>query len=178
MDDTYVLEIMEENNHVIEKTVRSIIRNSSMVDDAVQEVKIKVYQHLVTERSSPNNVSSWISVVSRNAAYDELRKLQRNESKQSKLLQFTKLRQRSDQYGKSAEHDVLSRETLNEVRHLLSEFDEETQHILELRYRGASYKQIAKECHCSVPNVKSKLFRGKKKLVDLCVAKGVFNSEM
>ncbi|MEH7093091.1 sigma-70 family RNA polymerase sigma factor [Priestia megaterium] len=174
MKDFEATAILEEYDYVIERTVKRILRDPSLIEDTIQEIRIKIYNALMIG-NSPKELGPWISAISRNATYDELRKLQRSNNKQIKLLQLYQIKHGDKNIcNLNPETKVLSKEVTQQVKAALSSLNPETKRIISLRYNGFSYRKIAKECNCSVSQVKTTLFRGRKKLLELLREQGGF----
>ncbi|WP_162596047.1 sigma-70 family RNA polymerase sigma factor [Bacillus sp. CGMCC 1.16541] len=176
MDEAEATQILQENVHLIERVVKRTIRDTSIVEDIVQEAKIKIYKSLV-KGSRPDNIESWISIISRHTAYDELRKVQRNDRNNDGFIEFH--RHRSHSITTNPEDKIISKETVIQIQSAFSSLDETTQKILHLKYNGLSYKEIAKQLNCTVAVIKTKVFRGRKKLAQQLVSKQeVYDNEL
>jgi RNA polymerase sigma-70 factor (ECF subfamily) len=71
------------------------------------------------------------------------------------------------------ERAFLSKEMIGEVKEVFQTLDQETKNILILRNQGRSYEEIAASLKISLAKVKTRVFRGRKKLMDALKSRGV-----
>ena len=165
MEDSKIEEILNDNSYIIKRTVKNLIKNPSYIDDAVQEAKIKIYKSLVN-KDSPKDLKSWISVISKNAAYDELRKLNKKKKMKEKLYALYQSKVSNTPLINSPEELLLNYEAINEISNVFLELDPITKKIFVLKYQNLTYEEIATILQCTVPSVKNKVYRGRKKMMD------------
>jgi RNA polymerase sigma-70 factor (ECF subfamily) len=171
VDKKSITEIIEANRSKIIKTTKNIIKNPSLVDDIVQDASIKIYTYFQKkDYEVPKNIEAWVTIITKNTAYDHLRKLKRQQDIHQNVSDTY---QHHEQSTETPERALLSKEqiqNINEVFHLL---DEETKEIFILRNKGYSYQDISKIKKLSLGKVKTKIFRGRKKMMDYLTEKGV-----
>ncbi|MGM7724416.1 RNA polymerase sigma factor [Metabacillus sp. Hm71] len=172
MDKQSISQILEANRAKIIKTTKNIIKNPSLVDDIVQDASLKIYTYFQKkDYVLPKNLEAWVTIITKNTAYDHLRKLKRQQDLQQNMNEtFQSQRPLGSEIP---ENTLLSKEKIqhiNEVFHLL---DEETKEIFILRNNGYSYQEISKMKKLSLGKVKTKIFRGRKKMMDHLIEKGV-----
>lgn len=172
MDTVNVEKLIETHRPRMEKTIRKLIKNPSLVDDILQDASIKIFRYFTEkEREFPENIEAWITILSKNTTYDHLRKMKRNQD----TVQHV-----SDEYKhqinaepETPEKAFLSKEMIGEVKEAFQILDQETRDILILRNQGKSYEEIAAALKISLAKVKTRVFRGRKKLMDALKSKGV-----
>ncbi|WP_299092629.1 sigma-70 family RNA polymerase sigma factor [uncultured Metabacillus sp.] len=172
MDKQSISQILEGNRAKIIKTTKNIIKNPSLEDDIVQDASLKIYTYFQKkDYVLPKNLEAWVTIITKNTAYDHLRKLKRQQDLQQNMNETF---QSQRPLGlEIPENTLLSKEKIqhiNEVFHLL---DEETKEIFILRNNGYSYQEISKIKKLSLGKVKTKIFRGRKKMMDHLIEKGV-----
>ncbi|KKI92217.1 hypothetical protein WQ54_10355 [Bacillus sp. SA1-12] len=172
MDKQSISNILEANRSKIIKITKNIIKNPSLVDDIVQDASLKIYTYFQKkDYVLPKNLEAWVTIITKNTAYDHLRKLKRQQDLQQNINEM--YQSHYPQGSEIPENTLLTREKIqyiNEVFHLL---DEETQEIFILRNKGYSYQEISKKKKLSLGKVKTKIFRGRKKMMDHLIEKGV-----
>lgn len=172
MDTVTVEKLIETHRPRMEKTIRKLIKNPSLVDDILQDASIKIFRYFTEkEREFPENIEAWVTILSKNTTYDHLRKMKRNQD----TVQHV-----SDEYKhqinvepETPEKAFLSKEMIGEVKEAFQTLDQETRDILILRNQGRSYEEIAAALKISLAKVKTRVFRGRKKLMDALKSKGV-----
>ncbi|OAS86200.1 MULTISPECIES: RNA polymerase sigma factor [Metabacillus] len=171
MDTQNISQIIEEHRSKIIKTTKNIIKNPSLVDDIVQDASIKIYSYFQKkDYELPKNIEAWVTIITKNTAYDHLRKLKRHQDIHQNVSETF---QHHDQSIDTPEKTILSKEKIKDINEVFHLLDEETKEIFILRNKGYSYQDIAKMKKLSLGKVKTKIFRGRKKMMDYLIAKGV-----
>jgi RNA polymerase sigma-70 factor (ECF subfamily) len=141
------------------------------VDDIVQDASIKIYSYFQKkDYELPKNIEAWVTIITKNTAYDHLRKLKRLQDIHQNVSETY---QHHDQSIDTPEKTILSKEKIQDINEVFHLLDEETKEIFILRNKGYSYQDIAKMKKLSLGKVKTKIFRGRKKMMDYLIAKGV-----
>lgn len=128
--------------------------SSGDAEDLVQIAFLKLYDQLQS-RAPIDNVRSWLYRVVHNAAIDQLRHQDKQESLVNEWLQ------ENNQASISAEEDLILRQRITQSLSLLNERE---RHCLLLRADGLSYKEISDVLSISVKAVSVYLVRGLKKI--------------
>ncbi|MBO1513613.1 RNA polymerase sigma factor [Metabacillus bambusae] len=171
MDTQSISQIIEEHRSKIIKTTKNIIKNPSLVDDIVQDASIKIYSYFQKkDYELPKNIEAWVTIITKNTAYDHLRKLKRHQDIHQNVSEAY---QHHDQSIDTPEKTILSKEKIKDINEVFHLLDEETKEIFILRNKGYSYQDIAKMKKLSLGKVKTKIFRGRKKMMDYLIVKGV-----
>jgi RNA polymerase sigma-70 factor (ECF subfamily) len=137
--------------HAVRRVLTRILRESSDVQDALQDTFVKIFKS-AGQVKDPLALKSWILRVAASVGLDEFRKRQR-------------LRERG-----LAEHDkveplsvvtpVEARSALRDAYRVLSVMPEQEQEVFTLRYiDGLELSKIADECDISLATVKRRLGR-------------------
>lgn len=167
-----VEKLIEAHRPRMERTIRKLIKNPSLVDDILQDASIKIFRYFSDkEREYPENIEAWITILSKNTTYDHLRKMKRNQDKVLHVSEEYKHHISID--TETPERAFLSKEMIGEVKEVFQTLDQETKNILILRNQGRSYEEIAASLKISLAKVKTRVFRGRKKLMDALKSKGV-----
>ncbi|MFC0274422.1 RNA polymerase sigma factor [Metabacillus herbersteinensis] len=173
MENPNITIIIENHRTRIEKTIKKMIKNPSLVDDIVQDATIKVYTYFQDHTHEvPQNLEAWVTTISKNTAYDHLRKLKRNQNILSTAQESFK-QNLTQPHSDDPERAMISKEMISEVKEVFHILDQETKDIFILRNQGLSYQEIAKLKKLSLGKVKTKIFRGRKKMMDYLLEKGV-----
>ncbi|MRX53052.1 hypothetical protein HMPREF3291_11420 [Bacillus sp. HMSC76G11] len=172
METVNVEKLIEAHRPRMERTIRKLIKNPSLVDDILQDASIKIFRYFSDkEREYPENIEAWITILSKNTTYDHLRKMKRNQDTVQHVSEEYKHHISID--TETPERAFLSKEMIGEVKEVFQTLDQETKNILILRNQGRSYEEIAASLKISLAKVKTRVFRGRKKLMDALKSKGV-----
>jgi RNA polymerase sigma-70 factor (ECF subfamily) len=146
--------IVERYHGLTYAVVRGVLRDSSDVEDVMQEVFIKVYRGLGGFRGEAK-LSSWIYQIARNEALNRTRKPNFPEALIDDAVIETPEESRPDaQYRRKIEREYLER--------CLGELDEDFRTVLELRYMGEmSYAEIGETMGLPIGTVKTYIHRAK-----------------
>ena len=140
--------------------------NSSLAEDAAQEIFIKAYQAL-NKFNFNSSFSTWLYRIAFNHCQDILRK-QSNQKNESWEELIEKEGDKIEALISSSESDSLSTENLDLARRLLNQVSERYRNILVLReVQGLTYSEIAETLNCSIDSVKAKLRRARKELFEI-----------
>lgn len=171
MDEQSISDLIETHRAKIIKTTRSIIKNPSLVDDIVQDTSIKIYTYFQKrDYEQPKNIEAWITIITKNTAYDHLRKLKRHQDLHQDMGDSY---QQYEQTVDTPEKELLAKEKLQHINDVFHLLDAETREIFILRNKGYSYQEISNMKKLSLGKVKTKIFRGRKKMMDDLIEKGV-----
>lgn len=144
--------------------VQGIVRNRSAAEEIAQESFLRVY--LSRDRYEPTaRFTTWLYRIATNRALNFLRD-HRHEAGVESLdqpavdgvaRQVTDLRLRPDQLAETNERHVIVRRLVGEALETLPQRQKRA--VILHRYHEMSYEQIATELGCTVPSVKSLLWR-------------------
>ncbi|MEK3805384.1 RNA polymerase sigma factor [Metabacillus sp. SLBN-84] len=167
-----VEKLIETHRPRMERTIRKIIKNPSLADDIFQDASIKIFRYFSdSTKALPENMEAWITILSKNTAYDHLRKLKRTQDAVSHASE--ELKRHGSMDSETPERAFLSKEMMLEVKEVFQSLDQETKNILILRNQGHSYDEIASVLNITLAKVKTRVFRGRKKLLEALKSKGV-----
>jgi RNA polymerase sigma-70 factor, ECF subfamily len=163
MENADIVQLLITQRQHIEKTVRKTVKNPSLADDIVQEVCIKIYKY-IKNHGVPSNFVAWLTTVCKNTSTDHLRKLKRNKELLDQLQQEATNPLSSNTFL-NPEEEFITKQNIQAVKKMLETLDEETKTILILRQQGLSYNEISEKLAIPLSTVKTKVFRGRKRLI-------------
>ncbi|MGF2618238.1 sigma-70 family RNA polymerase sigma factor [Rossellomorea vietnamensis] len=138
--------------------------SKEMAEDLVQETFIRATVSL--EFSKTDNAKAWLFRVARNVYLDEWRKRKRRE-RIPFLSRLMKEKEMISPYG-IPEEEVVRQAGIHEVKELLMHLPEKYRTILYLReYEEFTYKELQSSLELSEAQVKTELFRARKKLKEI-----------
>ena len=150
-------ELLESHRSAVTSTLFACgVRCEETARDLAQDVAIKAWTRLGTLKE-PRTFSAWIRRIAANAARDELRRTA--VRREDALEQATDL---------AADDDPLfDIERMAEIRFMLAAMadeDEEVVRLLVARANGVGMEALAEEIGVSVPALKMRLMRARKRL--------------
>ncbi len=161
--------IFEDHNKLIYKIALDILHNEHDAEEALSEVMISVIKNIQKfSHATRNEIVSQIVIYSRNAAINVYRKNKRRIKRESFLC-----------YGEydatfdipslsSLEEEYISKEAVEILKKHMKELPDEYRDVLNLVYNfGYSNVEAAKILHITPNAVGLRLFRAKKKLLEL-----------
>ncbi|MFS0881974.1 RNA polymerase sigma factor [Metabacillus niabensis] len=170
MDKETITQLIETHRAKIIKVTKNIIKNPSLVEDIVQDASIKIYTYFQKrDYEIPKNIEAWVTILTKNTAYDHLRKLKRHQEVHQQVSDGYQQEKTLD----TPERQLISKEQVQHINQVFHLLDEETREIFILRNKGYSYQEIAQLKNLSLGKVKTKIFRGRKKMMDHLIDKGV-----
>ncbi|MCB0490693.1 MAG: RNA polymerase sigma factor SigZ [Cyclobacteriaceae bacterium] len=136
--------------------IESRVKNSSIADDILHEVFIKIHNRIDTLKD-PAKVESWIFQITRNAIIDHFRKDKGHVDVVEEDLQ------ESD----DDEEDLHKQASAGLTERVYQLPDIYKQAILLTTYEGLSQKQLAEKMNISLTGAKSRVQRARKMLKDM-----------
>ena len=129
-----------------------VLHDRTGADDATQEAFVRAWRHLRRFRGA-SKFSTWMFSIARNAAIDELRRVQRHER-----IEETLRRRRSTEQS----------ETGGEVHDAIASLPIELREVIVfVDLLGFNYSDTARACRIPEGTVKSRVHRGRKELLGL-----------
>ena len=165
--------IIDECEVKVRVILASMLPDSSMVDDVLQEVFVTVYKKL-TKYKIGTDFNAWIAVITRNYARNEQRRWYRAREKREIYRVYVehKIASCSAKMGDNINEDVLM-----SLRDCSAKLQEKTQDLIKAFYfEGKSGMSIAKEFGKKESWVRLNLFRARTAMADCMKGKGVFSS--
>lgn len=151
----------------------SILRDSGLAEDVVQETMIRAWQNRSQFRGEAS-IKTWVLRIARNAAIDQLRR-QRDQAVDPQEFHTTPATE-SSRYD--PEIIVEELDVTTSLRLALDRLDDLTRSMIVLReIEGLSYKEIADALDVSLSNVKTRISRGRAQLQEVLEAQGSSNNE-
>lgn len=135
--------------------------DSEAASDATQEIFIRSYKSLGTFKIG-RNFRSWIFSIAFHHLYSGWKRKKRDQEKLQRSYY-------PEEVGHTnPEENLLSSENTRELQGALAKLKEDQATVLYLHYfEGLSVADIADALHLGEENVKTRLFRGRKKLREL-----------
>ena len=113
-DETAFRRIMERHNRQLYRIARSILRNDSEAEDAVQEAYIKAFTHLEGFRGN-SSLATWLSRITLNEALGRLRRdhltvdidTLKSQRAEAKIIKFPQTAASGDPERTMAQREIL-----------------------------------------------------------------------
>ncbi len=138
-------------------------------EDATQETFLRAYTHL-HQYDSNRRFLNWILTIASHLCIDRLRK----KKLHTLPIDAVPAPEQVHTNGVSPEHIAVAREQADEIQGWLAQLPADYRTAIILLYwYGFSYEEIAQILHVSVPAVKSRLHRARKKLASLITSHAV-----
>ncbi|WP_304224507.1 RNA polymerase sigma factor [Gracilinema caldarium] len=151
-------EIVEVYKDMLYRYCLARTGNEERAGDLVQEIFIRTYRALPSFKLG-KQFSPWIFTIASNVLRSSWRRLKREQNIAEKLFYP------DDPEQNNPEKDALQAETSAELLQALRNLPHELYEVLYLYYfEGLSVSEIAKTLSLGEENVKSRLFRGRKKI--------------
>ncbi|MBA2937290.1 RNA polymerase sigma factor [Paenibacillus sp. CGMCC 1.16610] len=152
--------LMETYGNDVWNYAFTICRNTDLSDDITQDCFLKVYRNLTTFRGDAS-VKTWLLTITRNTAYDYLRKAFWRKVTHVGFIQSTGT---SD----SAENEVMEKLNARDMWKNVISLPPKYREILILHaHNQLSIKEIAAVLNISEGTVKSRLHRARLKVIEL-----------
>lgn len=154
--ETYKSQIFSHKDRLYRLSL-SMLRSPAEAQDAVQEVLLKCWdqRHRLGEI---RQMEAWLLRITRNHCLDRLR----SKHRRTEDLEQLPLQSNGDP---GADQILESRETMTGIRRLLQRLPEKQRLLVQLRdIEGLSYQEIQHVLDLSESQVKTNLFRARKKL--------------
>lgn len=135
----------------------SLCRNGSTADDLVQDTIVKAWKN-IDKFKAGTNMRAWLFTILRNTFYSDRRKAKREVADVDGQMAAT-LSQKPDHDGRMAMNDF---ET--EFAKLPSE---QREALMLVGAMGFSYEEAAETCRVAVGTIKSRVNRGRVRLIEL-----------
>lgn len=150
--------LVRDHAHALYRLARSIVRDEALAEDVVQETLLKAWlSRSEFRRDAP--VRAWLLRIAHNTAVSTLRS-RRDEPWEPERLP-------EGPAPGDVQADVERTVAMDAFWSALEHLDPQSRSILVLReVEGFSYQEICDVLEISMPVVKSKLFRGRRKLAD------------
>ena len=134
----------------------SVVRDSALAEDIVQETMIKAWQHL-EDQCDVRAERAWVLRIAHNTAVSALRRV-RDEATDPDLLP-------AGQDHRDPARHFQGRADLQALREALDRLDELSRTVLVLRdVEQFSYQQIADALDVPIPTVKTRLLRARREV--------------
>jgi RNA polymerase sigma-70 factor (ECF subfamily) len=152
-------ELVREHGEAIYRVARSVVRDSALAEDVVQDTLLKVWQHSAQYRGDAP-IKHWVLRIAHNTAVSALRR-QREDAQDPSVLATAAERSA----GVDVERNVAGQFALDELWKVLETLDPTTRSIVVLReIEGLSYEEICEVLRLPEPTVKTRLFRARRSL--------------
>ena len=151
-------QLWQEYEDRLRQFLLSRVKNPADVDDLLQEILLKTYQHLNTVQK-PEKLLSWLFQIARNTLIDYYRK-SRVETSRQDIVKGAMLKDEEPE-----QYEQVRRELTNCIRPFLNQLPEKYREAIEIvDLQGSSQKELAKKLGLSHSAVKSRVQRGRSML--------------
>ena len=141
-----------------QRTASSIIRDSSLAEDAVHETFVQLLKEIDSLRiDNEKSLQSYLYILTRERTIDFLRKWERRRG----VLTDYENRSTSFDNFKEPEEIALTNLQLNKAVSILSDMPSIYRRTLVLRVKGYSIREIAQITNSSESNVKTRIHRAR-----------------
>lgn len=149
-------------NGMMTYIIRGILTNSQEVDECMAHVQARLWEKLSSYQGERASLSTWITAVCRNAAYDRLRLLQRGTEHTVPLEDWT------PDPTPGPEEQVLNKERQDRLKNVLNALRDSDRRLFYRKYYYLqSTAQIAAELGMSERAVEGRLYRIRTRLKKL-----------
>lgn len=168
--DTVAFEsLVKEYQKMVFNVAYKILKDREDAADATQEAFIKAYKAMESFRQD-SKFSTWVCSIATNVCYDILRKSKRNKT-QSLYYEYGEQEQEIPLPDDNDNVNPLKVTTNSELRRYLlkaiSSLEIEQREVVILReLNDYSYQEISDELDVSIGTVKSRLSRGRLKIIE------------
>lgn len=153
--DKGLMLMQQQYSGLMHYIVRGILQNENDIEECISDIYVKVWHSIENYSPDKGKFSTWLTVISRNAA---LNYLKCKHAEHDALKEET-----ADTF--SVEDDVLRRERIEELKCAIRTLSLEEQHIFYRKYYFLQQtSQIAAELGMTDRSVEGKLYRLRKKL--------------
>ena len=140
---------------IVVKYIINIVRNQDIAEEIAQDVFIRLYNYGI---ENIKYIKPWLYKTSIYLSYNYLRTEKRHIRNKEKLFNY-----KEDYTNEAPEEIYIRKETEKEIKFILDKMSEEDKNILELKYKGFKYKEIANIMNINVNSVGKVLSRARKK---------------
>jgi RNA polymerase sigma-70 factor (ECF subfamily) len=152
--------LMERHLGAIRRCIGFMLRGNAAADDLAQEVVLKALQFLSGFRAQ-SSFRTWLTRV----AVNEVRQYQRRELRASRFQEVSNPDLQASRDASPYEHFVRM-QGMETVRTVLKSIPDRYREVVILRELGElSILEIAERLRCTIPTVKTRLFRARRMLV-------------
>lgn len=154
--DRVLAELLAEHGDAVYRLARSIVHDSALADDVVQETMVKAWRNL--DALGGEVPRAWLLKVARNTAISLLR-TRRDQPRDTELLADLPDRQ------SGPATTTVDRAALDQLWVSLASLDEVSRSMVVMReVSGLSYEEIAEVLDLPLATVKTRLFRARRAL--------------
>lgn len=165
-------EIYDEYYPRVRKFVLALVRDAWMADDLIQETFMRVQANLASLRD-PSKISSWIFRIAYNVCQDHLRGVRASRMRENADRNKPELL-----HDASLQHELEQRQMGDCVQQQMSLVPEPLRTVIVLfDIMEFSHQEVAEILGVSVPNVKVRLYRARKKLRSILEEKCTFSRD-
>lgn len=142
--------------------VRGILSDPHEIEECLSQIRVKLWEKLPSYQAEIASLSTWITAVCRNAAYDTLRRLQRHAEHIAPLTDWT------PDPAPAPEESLLHQERLERLKKALNSLRDSDRRLFYRKYYYLqSTAQIAAELGLSQRAVEGRLYRIRTRLQKL-----------
>jgi RNA polymerase sigma-70 factor (ECF subfamily) len=160
--DDALAQLMADHGDAVWRLARSVVRDSSLADDVVQETMVKAWRAMSDPDGSPFDGGTvpraWLMTVARNTAISLLRTRRDDPTEPDDLVAVAST-------GSGTGVAATDRVAMEHLWEAMAELDEVSRSVVVMReLSGMSYEEIAEVLDIPLPTVKTRLFRARRSL--------------
>ncbi len=156
----YFTALMDRHLSAIRRCIGFMLRGNEATEDLIQEVVLKAWTFLSAFRAE-SSFRTWLTSV----AINEVRQFQRHELRASRFQELSNVDVLPSRDESPHEHFVRMQRT-KALRAIIASLPDIYREVVMLReFEELSILEIAERLRCTVPAVKSRLFRGRSMLL-------------
>lgn len=157
-----VTQLFDELRGSVYRYLLCLSMSSSEADEIVQEIFLRLYQHLIAG-GKDDNLRGWVFRVAHNISINEIKRRKHAEEIRSKRW-CDLTRSSGVDSAPSPEEALLRKETMARVQAAVLALSEQQKECLYLRAEGLRYREIAEILGVTVSTVAESLRRAIKKI--------------
>ncbi len=155
-------EIVNRYNRMVYTLAYRVLKNHEEAEELAQDVFIKIYQSLKSF-SMKSKLSTWVYRITYNASINKFR----SQKRRIITTEIDRYSEFNNTTIPDAHHDISEKEKQKVINDSILKLPETDRIIITLYYyEELSVKEIAEITEMSTQNVKTKLYRSRKKLFE------------
>lgn len=153
--------LLERYHYKILQIIYFNINDQANVHDLAQEVLLKVHRYLHYFKQK-SRFSTWLYRITQNTIKNYYRSVSQRIDSESHFIS-----EQNDLLSQSPEYLSMAMEFKEKVESAVSKLSDDLRACYGMHtFDGQTYEEIAKEMHCPIGTVRSRIFRARKLLID------------
>lgn len=171
-----ICKVIDEYGASVKTICNHILRgcDQGLVEDVAQESFLRLWKNISEDVEVHKSLKSYLYQITRNCALDYLRKYQRQGCLSTDSLQYEGIEELATGMTANVEDEFARRYNYRLIHEVIDEMNEPDRTVFLLRYfYSYTVREIAEEIELKEDNVESRIRRGKKKLQNKLLERGV-----